>query len=60
MKTIIFFLALLFSFMTIINTIANIMNTIAKWRHDKSGNNLIPETVWGIIACILWAYFYYL
>lgn len=60
MKTFIFFLALLFSLLTVMNTIANIISTLYKLKGGRKGNNLLIEFGYGIVAISFWTYFYYL
>lgn len=61
MKIIIFFLALLFSFGTLLNIVAASMRIISQAIIKKSTNTgMLPELIWGIISIALWTYFYYL
>lgn len=60
MKTFIFFLALSFSLLTVMNTLANIIDTLNKLKRGRKGNNLLKEFICGMTAIIFWTYFYYL
>lgn len=56
MKTIIFFLALLFSFTTIAGFILEILAIIVR----KVRGVFIMDYIFALITCALWTYFYYL